>query len=551
MQLLRLLLNRSRRTLVLAIALGLISGGLNSSLLALANAVIVSRAKSMHVLPAFAGLCLMAMLARIASETLLAFMGQDAIFALRTQLSSQVLAEPLRQLEQIGPNRILSVLTDDVPSIAGVIGAIPLICINAGVVLGCLGFMAWLQWKLLVAVLAFMMVGVLTYQLGITKAARHFQRARDHDNDLHKHFRSLIYGIKELKLHEGRSDSFLSNALGRTAHDVRNENVAGLIVFILAASWGQLLVFLAIGFIAFFLAGLLNAGAEVVTGASLALLYCMTPLQVIMNSVPALARANVAIGNTRKLGFTLVNPETSRSSDALTNSSAWSGRVELIGVTHSYQQQDSDYEFTLGPIDLTVNPGELLFVTGGNGSGKTTLAKLLLGLYSPKSGEVRYNGELVTETNRMAYRQLFSAIFSDFFLFDTLQGLGCAELDQRAKEYLSSLRLENKVSVRHGVLSTTDLSQGQRKRLALLAACLEDRPIYLFDEWAADQDPAFKEVFYFDILPGLKTRGKSVIVISHDDRYYGVADRIVSLESGRLSRSGIYPGAEAERGSFR
>jgi len=101
------------------------------------------------------------------------------------------------------------------------------------------------------------------------------------------------------------------------------------------------------------------------------------------------------------------------------------------------------------------------------------------------------------------------------------------------------LRLAKKVSIQNGTLSTTELSQGQRKRLALLTAYLEDRPIYFFDEWAADQEPAFKEVFYFDILPALKSRGKAVIVISHDDRYYSVADRVIKLESGHMSAADV------------
>jgi putative ATP-binding cassette transporter len=196
---------------------------------------------------------------------------------------------------------------------------------------------------------------------------------------------------------------------------------------------------------------------------------------------------------------------------------------------------DSLDEFTVGPIDLTIAPGELLFITGGNGSGKTTLAKLLVGLYTPDEGELLFNGERVSDQNRDSYRQLFSAVFSDFFLFESLLGLEPAQLDDRAREYIHRLRLQDKVRVQDGVFSTTALSQGQRKRLALLTCCLEDRPVLFFDEWAADQDPSFKEFFYFTILPGLKAQGKTVIVISHDDRYYGVADRIVNLESGRIS----------------
>ena len=67
----------------------------------------------------------------------------------------------------------------------------------------------------------------------------------------------------------------------------------------------------------------------------------------------------------------------------------------------------------------------------------------------------------------------------------------------------------------------------------LLTAYLEDRAVYVFDEWASDQDPIFKELFYLHILKRLKERQKAVVVVSHDDRYFSAADRIVRLDSGK------------------
>jgi putative ATP-binding cassette transporter len=182
-----------------------------------------------------------------------------------------------------------------------------------------------------------------------------------------------------------------------------------------------------------------------------------------------------------------------------------------------------------------LHPGEIVFLTGGNGSGKTTLAKLLTGLYTPETGEIRLNHQPVTDENRDQYRQHFSVVFSDFYIFETLLGLDNPDLDQQALHYLEQLQIQDKVQIKGGVLSTVDLSQGQRKRLALLTAYLEDRPIYVFDEWAADQDSRFKEIFYYQLLPGLKAEGKTVLVISHDDRYYHLGDRIIKLDDGQNS----------------
>jgi putative ATP-binding cassette transporter len=203
-------------------------------------------------------------------------------------------------------------------------------------------------------------------------------------------------------------------------------------------------------------------------------------------------------------------------------------------VTHVYRQDGGSTEFELGPINLTLQPGELVFLIGGNGSGKTTLVKLLMGLYEPDSGEIRLNGKLITLAERDEYRQQFSVVFYDFYLFEQLFGIEAKDLDGEGQRYLELLQLSHKLEIRDGKLSTVDLSQGQRKRLALLHAYLEDRPIYIFDEWAADQDPQYKQIFYYQLLPELKARGKTVIVISHDDRYYGLADRVIKLESGKV-----------------
>ncbi|MBV8202832.1 MAG: ATP-binding cassette domain-containing protein [Acidobacteria bacterium] len=203
-----------------------------------------------------------------------------------------------------------------------------------------------------------------------------------------------------------------------------------------------------------------------------------------------------------------------------------------------------DGAFTLGPLDLAFEPGELIFVVGGNGSGKTTFAKLLVGLYIPEAGEIRLNGEPVRAEQLDAYRHLFAIVFSDFYLFEKLLGLRPAEVDAAAADYLAKLRLAHQVRVENGAFSTVALSQGQRKRLALIATLLEDRAVYVFDEWAADQDPEFKAFFYCEILPGLIARGKTVFVITHDDRYFDLASRIIKLEDGRVVSDRV-PGARS------
>ncbi|GAA4403047.1 ATP-binding cassette domain-containing protein [Tsukamurella soli] len=202
--------------------------------------------------------------------------------------------------------------------------------------------------------------------------------------------------------------------------------------------------------------------------------------------------------------------------------------------------------FSLGPLDMAFEPGQVTFVVGGNGSGKSTLAKLITGLYVPREGTITLNGEQISHDNVEWFRQNSAAVFTDFHLFEDYLGFLRPGIDDEVRRLLERLQIAHKVTVHDGRLSTIALSQGQRKRLALLTALLEDRPIYLFDEWAADQEPQFRDLFYDEILTELKRRGKTVVVITHDDRYFDRADQLIKLDVGRIVAGAVVEGAVAD-----
>jgi ABC-type multidrug transport system ATPase subunit len=232
-----------------------------------------------------------------------------------------------------------------------------------------------------------------------------------------------------------------------------------------------------------------------------------------------------------------------------TESRAAANEADVDAATELPSREGEDNNFVLGPLDLTLRAGEITFVVGGNGSGKSTLLKLLSGLYYPESGEIRLDGQTIDVRRREAYRQLFSGLFDEAVLFENLWGIAPDQVDAGARRYLQALHLDREVTIADGKFSTTEtLSKGQRKRLALVAAYLEDRPIYVFDEWAANQDPLFKGVFYRQILPELKSRGRTVVAVTHDDNYFDVADRIVILRDGKVVE-GSWQEHLAQRGS--
>lgn len=550
MKIIKFFLRASPRYMMLVILGGVISGAASIGVLALISSALANLDSwsSIHVI-AFVVLCVLVPASKVASEMTLNWLGQATVFELRQRLSRQILNAPLRELEKIGSHRLLATLTSDVLSIANSLQAVPMFCINLAIVIGCLIFMGWLSPTVLLFVLGFLVIGVVSYQWAIGRAMGYMRVAREHEDTLYKQFRALTDGSKELKLHRRRRLSFLSSFLDRTSEALRHSNVRGNAVLSIAGSWGQMFFFAVIGALIFAVPLLSRVNTATLTGSTLAILFLMGPFAQLLNVFGVLGRASVALRKIEDLGLSLSRASEGDVSIALDVEFKFE-RLELIGVTHNYQREDEAHDFILGPLDLSFAAGELVFIVGGNGSGKTTFAKLLAGLYLPETGELRLNNQPVTETNREFYRQFFSVVFSDFFLFDNLLGLLEVKLDARASDYLERLQLQQKVEVKDGKLSTTELSQGQRKRLALLTAYLEDRPVYVFDEWAADQDPLFKTIFYEQLLLDLKARGKTVLVITHDDRYYHVADRIIKLDDGQVvfdqRTDGHRPGQSAD-----
>jgi len=535
LKLLTFLFRASRGVVVITIVAGMLSGACNAGLIALINRALHPAGVSTQRLVAiFVLIALTRMITNGVSQILMGRFSQKAVADLRHNLVCKVLLVSLRRLEELGVSRILANLVDDVLTITAALFTVPQVAVHLAVVLGGAIYLCHLSPSTFAAMSVLVTMGVICYRLLVARAFKFVKIAREHQDVLFSHLRALTEGVKELKLHRRRREAFLSEKIERTNQDLQHFSNHATNRFILAHTVSQVFLYAAVAWILFVLPSLKSVPPEALTGYLITFVYLMGPLGGILGAVQVFSRANIAMDKIEQLGISLNSLEAERiaGTPAEPERDWWS--LELTGVTHAYHHEQEDREFKLGPIEVGFHPGELVFILGGNGSGKSTFAKVLTGLYPPESGSIRFNGQPVTDENRDNYRQNFSVVFSDFCLFDSLLGLQGGDLDAQAARYLEQLQLDHKVTIENGVLSTTELSQGQRKRLALLTAYLEDRPFYVFDEWASDQDPVFKEIFYLRLLPELKSRGKTVLVITHDDRFTGAADRCLRMEEGRL-----------------
>ncbi len=526
------LIRESRHLLVIAALVSIVSGVCSVLLIMQINRALtvesIEAGKNLAI--QFAVVAVAAMLTRMMSSMLFERLSQKVHANLRRFISSRVMSVDYRKLEQIGGPKVHSALSEHSTRVAEFFLSLPIILVNAVIVIGCMVYMAWLSWQIFLAAVVVIGLGSLGYHFAHMKAVRHLGAASREQDRLFSHFRSLVDGAKELRLNAAKRNKFTQDVLGSSIEKVRYERTFGMSLFSASVAWGNFLIYAFIGLVLFALVGDIPDRARVMTGFALVFVYMVVPLEGLLLALP---RANLA-----KVSGERINEVTQQlddiESEPSTRLATQLNRLDIRGVAHSYYHEGADDIFTLGPIDLVFTPGQITYLVGGNGSGKTTLAKLLVGLYSPERGSIVLNDAVVEDTNRDQYRQLFSTIFSDFYLFDQLLDTASAELDAKGNALLAKLHLQHKVQVKNGAFTTLALSQGQRKRLALVVAYLEDRPFLVFDEWAADQDPLFKDVFYRDLLPELKAKNKTVVVITHDHHYFQLADRLIRMENGQV-----------------
>ena len=534
MSLLLHLIRDSRWVLLVAVVTSIISGLSNAGLVALINQALGASSEKLGELGlAFLGMGILVLVTRTLSSTLFMRLGQSAKATLRMRTIRHIADASYRDLERQGAAKALAVLTQDLDTIVVFFINLPNLAMHGAVIAGCLIYLGYLSWQILVFAVVTIFIGSLGFHLANTRALFHLRGSRRREDSLVKHFRALFDGAKELKLHHQRKHAFVNDTLATNVEAVRVQRTRGYVLYAAAASWGSFIFFAFIGCVLFVLARVYPVESHVMSGYAMIFLYMILPIEGLLSALPTISSAKVALERIEQ-----INSELPPENTLPAQSTVPFNDITLERVTHRYYREKENEVFTLGPIDLTFKPGDLVYLIGGNGSGKTTLAKMLVGLYVPEGGRILLNGKPVGDAERDHYRQHFSVVFSDFYLFDTLHGLKAEGLDDQVKSLLESLHLDHKVTIENGVFSTIDLSQGQRKRLALLVTYLEDRPFYVFDEWAADQDPVFKNVFYRQLLPDLKAKSKAVLVITHDDRYFYLADRYIKLDYGQVVEVG-------------
>lgn len=528
MELLRVVYRQYRWPFVLVILLSLLSAALGIGLIAFINQkLIVTLNASLSVLPQFLGLLLLLMAITLASQLALTQLGHHFVYRLRGEFIKRILDTRVERIEQIGSAQLLAGLTSDVRSITIAFVRLPELIQGIILTLGSAAYLAWLSPEMLLITAAWVTITIIGGWLLVSKVYRHMAVLRETEDRLYSDYQTIIEGRKELALNRQRAQLIFETVYQEDARTYRHHIVRADTFHLSAVNWSNIMMLGAIGLV-FFMANSLGwADTAVAATYSLTLLFLRTPLLSAVGALPTLLSAQVAYNklNTFKLA------EYQPAFSAPVAARNWQ-TLELRDLIFHY----GDNGFEVGPINMTLRRGELVFLIGGNGSGKSTLAMLLTGLYQPVSGQILLDGKAVNADNMEHYRSLFSAVFTDVHLFDRLIDHRGEPADPAAVQtWLEKLKMQDKIKLEGNKVLNLKLSKGQTKRLALLLATAEQRDILLLDEWAADQDPHFRRIFYRELLPWLQGMGKTILAISHDDHYFLHADRLLEMREGKLS----------------
>lgn len=515
----------------------LLSGAANTSLLAITN-LAAQQANSSTASSRYLFMFICALVLFIVCQKFIlrrtTLVVESVIMRIRTRIAGKIRLCDYRRMEQLGRTEVHARLTKDASVIAQSAPAIMNSVQSMVMVVFSMFYIAYISLTALFFTLAAAAVAGFIYLRTERFIKANLQTAGEEEVKLYSLMEGLLLGLKEIKISKPKGDGAVAEVAEKSL-TVKNLKIAALVPYadnyVFAFSFFYCLIAINI----FLVPKFIPTHAQVVVMLSTAILFLIGPLGNVVTMVSMLAQTSIAVESIYALEKTLdqIHEETPDEESLPVGGGRPMAGIRLDNVTFAYENGNDLHRFTVGPMNFEVKANEVVFIVGGNGSGKSTLLKLLTGLYRPSEGLLLFNGEPVTPRAMQSYREHFCVIFSDFHLFQRVYG---AEPSQaaRVQELLREFEIENKTSYAAGAFSTLDLSTGQRKRLALLVALLEDRPVYVFDEWAADQDPHFRRYFYERILPELKSRGKTVIAVTHDEQYMKTADRVVTMDFGKV-----------------
>lgn len=458
----------------------------------------------------------------------------ELLSQLEKKLFQKILDTPLIKIEKLGTQRFYTAV-EDTRTFYSLPSVVTAAFSSLLMVILCLFYLIKLSPLSAIIILVAILVIAGIYYLVINSLSKSIEKVKKYNEHYFGYVQDVISGFKELMISDKRKKKLLENYVyeNRTASYALDFKIS--FSFLSVGLISQYGMYIIIGLILFILPEFGWLKKEFVIPYVLVLLFIAGPINVLINLQDMVTRLFVANKRLKTFYEDFKNERIVAKHDK--KLAVDFSKLSFRDIHFNYKNDNADANFELGPINLEIDKGEVIFIVGGNGSGKSTFINILSGLYVPDQGDVLLDGERINSEKDI--QNLISAVFTSNHLFSQNYDDYILENNPKYKMLLETFKLENTVKDDSEESARRSFSKGQSKRMALIFALLEDKPIVLLDEWAADQDPYFRKYFYEELIPKLKAEGKTIIAVTHDDRYFHYCDKLLKFDYGKIVKEDI------------
>ncbi len=450
------------------------------------------------------------------------------------KIFSQILKAPLQKLEKLGSQRFYTAVEDlrlfsTLPfTVTHTVNSLLMLIL-------CLIYMFTISIYSALIVITLIIIVAGCYFLVMSTMSKRVAVLRKHSEHYYKYVNDVIKGFKQLKLSFFRRENLMNRFLIPNRDEAMDLDFKINYVFLSINLISQYGLYFVIAIILFVLpeVGLLLR-ADVIAYVVI-ILFISGPINNIINLQQTYTRFMVASKRLKKfiMDFEITDDAYHYKPDQKQDFESLNFRnIEFSYLGEENKDKDA-IPFKLGPINCKIKQGETIFIIGGNGSGKSTFINILTGLYKPTDGHFEMNDKNM-ENIPERMQNLISAVFTEDHIFSHNYEQYVLENNPQYAKLLETMRLDKVIEDDKDESVRRRFSKGQGKRLALIFALLENKPVLVLDEWAADQDPHYRKYFYTELIPKLKKEGKTIIAVTHDDAYFHIADRIIKFDYGNI-----------------
>lgn len=494
-----------------------------------------------------------ALLFNVVQARLFAGLAKDVVYRLRLRLIERLKRISLSEYESLGSGTVTTHLVTDLDTLDKFVGeTLSRFLVAMLTLAGTAGILMWMHWKLALLILLFNpLVVYATVVLG--KRVKHLKKL---ENDSTARFTQALSetldAIQEVRA-SNRQGYFLGR-LGLRAREVRDFAVASM--WKSDASGRASALLFQFGIDIFRAAAMLTVlFSDLSIGQMLAvfsyLWFMITPVEQLLNLQYAYYAAGGALNRINELLARADEPRYEGGSDPFRDRETVG--IDIRGLSFAYAEDK-----VLDRLDLSIAAGEKVAIVGASGGGKSTLVQLLLGLYTPQAGEVRFGGALQqaigleTLRDNVAVVLQHPALFNDTIRANLTMGrdvsdhacwdaLRIAQLDGTVREMPQGL---DSIVGRSGVR----LSGGQRQRLAIARMVLAEPKVVILDEATSALDAATEYNLHQAL--GRFLRGRTTLIIAHRLSAVKQADRVLVFDGGRIAEDGDHQQLIAEGGLY-